>query len=150
MNIILTLLLFFNLGGARQDSSCRCRKAPPDEITLGSSTLVDLRPQRIAKVNGQVLAYGDIPLEDVLVEVFTRPDLRSWTARSSPAMERRQKRVGACLTGENGNFCISGIHAGKYELRVSKSGLTLVSGVIIVDPRRKIGAKLVVHMSMAI
>jgi len=65
--------------------------------------------------------------EDLLVEVFDNPDylLCEWKPHNPNRCTMKpsgdQRRLAACRTGKNGEFCFDNIPAGSYELRVSKS-----------------------------
>jgi hypothetical protein len=132
---VILLILLLN-GSSFPQSDCTCKKAGVDEITYGSTVLWPLEEQRVKMIHGQVFIAGSTPIlavDDALVEVFTYPEsvagLKLWSAER----ERKQKRVAACKTGENGEFCFTGLRPGRYELRVSKQGLSVASGVIVLD-----------------
>jgi protocatechuate 3,4-dioxygenase beta subunit len=144
MKLLAVVLLFANLGVFARQSGCECKKAKEDQTTYGSSTHVTLDERTVKQIEGQVNSYGR-PIEGVLVEVFTHPDL---TANG----KQRQKRVAACLTGKDGQFCFSGIRAGKYELKISKPEWEFASGILMVNPKKRHDAedRIIVHLALAI
>jgi len=137
MKFVAAVLLFANLGLPLSQPSCKCKKARKDQTTYISSTHVELDERRLRKIEGQAVTYGDSPIEGALVEVFTRPEFTSKLAIGAAERERKQKRVAACITGEDGSFCFPSIPAGRYELRISKREWEFATGVIIVDPKKR-------------
>jgi hypothetical protein len=73
------------------------------------------------ELRGRVVVSGTgKPLAGTLVEVFTHPEYllsNDSYARGKP----EQRRVAACLTGNDGRFCFRDVPSGKYELRSSSS-----------------------------
>ena len=95
-------------------------------------------------------------LEDALVEVFDKPEylLCEWEEfnpnKCTTKPPHEQRRVAACTTGKDGRFCFSAIHAGTYELRVSKDGQwNVVHAHVTVDPNAgaAAGRGIIVEMS---
>ncbi len=87
----------------------------------------------------------DGPLAGVLVEVLDHPELvlkEPHTARTG------QRRVAACLTGENGEFTLA-VPRGKYELRFSKDGGWNWTSMLIEVSRLSFRRRLTVFMEVA-
>jgi hypothetical protein len=148
MKLLALFFIFSNIGTAYNPADCNCRKAKKNETTEISSTRLDLDEQRVKKLKGQVLLHG-APLESVLVEIFTHPGLAKLPL-DAPEREREQKRIAACFTDEDGNFCFKGIPAGKYEFRVSKRAIEFAVGVIIINPQERDDNNIVVRLSPAV
>jgi hypothetical protein len=89
-------------------------------------------------------------MTNALVEVFTDPDVL--LLRSNPGVEARrakQRRVAACFTNEEGEFCLAELPAGRYELRCSSKGFQAVSQTIRVTPKSRVKKQVVVHLPLA-
>jgi hypothetical protein len=58
-------------------------------------------------------------LAGALVEVYDKPEglLLCWKERE--AIKSKQRKIAACVTGNDGEFCFDKIPADKYELRCS-------------------------------
>jgi len=77
------------------------------------------------QIKGAVMDGLKHPIEGILVEVFTRPELQTWeqlSLRTSKEREKLQKRKGFAFTDAEGKFDIVGVPSGTYELRFSKPG----------------------------
>ncbi len=95
-----------------------------------------LRKGRYREMTGVV--NSSIPEAGVLVEVFDNPGYLLDESRRGSHPE--QKRLRACVTGDDGSFCFRNLPSGKYELRASVSaGWDVTHVYIIID--RKSGSK---------
>lgn len=68
------------------------------------------------KLHGQI-KFEKKPAEQVLVEIFDKPD---WIIDGSGTVPETQKRLYSCITSKNGKFQVKNLPAGKYEVRISK------------------------------
>ena len=85
-----------------------------------------------------------------LVEVYTDPKVRM--TAYSPAVEARrakQRRIAACFTNTAGNFCLTGLPAGTYELRSSATNFQTVSQTIKVVGKGRTKRQLVIQLPVA-
>jgi hypothetical protein len=77
----------------------------------------------------------------VLVEVYDKPEglLLGWKERE--ARKNKQRKIAACLTSNDGEFCFDKIPSGKYELRCSKPAeWNCTSVYVIVDSKQRISS----------
>ena len=93
--------------------------------------------------------------DNVLVEVFDQPDylICEWRDKNpnncTTTPPDSQRRIAACVTGKDGAFCFSKLHAGKYELRVSKGAEWSPTHVLVtVDPGRGTSKPIKVHLNL--
>jgi hypothetical protein len=113
-----------------------CHKPEKGDATRLSANeyIVVVGEKSYREQQGSVKTSNDMPLENVLVEIFdTADDLledNSWNKQSE------QKRLAACVTGPDGKFCFCHLPSGAYELRSSLSeGWNVTHVHIIVDKR---------------
>jgi len=137
-SIYTAIAILFLCSNSLPQDGCPCKSAAADEITHGSSVLWSRDVQTVNKIQGQVFLAGSTPvspIDEALVEVFTYPKSVRGLAVGAAERYKKQKRVAVCKTNEDGEFCFLGIRPGVYELRVSKEGLTVSSGTVILNPR---------------
>jgi hypothetical protein len=130
MRLFLTTLLLFSSASGVGSEECSCTKAGDGVTTRGGSWQVPTTEKKVLKtIRGEVLFSKDHPLDDVLVEVFDNPDALLDLFRPCPDGEncpnsrdlpKKQKRLAACMTGEEGEFCFPDLPPGRYEVRFSK------------------------------
>lgn len=118
---------------------CNCDPAPPEAKTSWGHENVIIKKHEVFKsLRGKVVALvNGQPLAGVLVEVYDQPEglLKDWRERE--AIKAIQRRLAACVTGADGEFCFPEIPAGEYELRCSKPhGWDSTSAYVVVAPRR--------------
>jgi hypothetical protein len=86
-------------------------------------------------LSGTIKFPNDEIASDALVEVYTHPEYLLLKYPESEEKKKKQRRIAACVTGEDGKFCFGFIEAGKYELRVSQgSGFNVTHIYVEVDP----------------
>jgi hypothetical protein len=91
------------------------------------------------------------PLDGILVEVFDNPEALLEVGADLMSLERKQKRVAACKTGNDGRFSFDFIPPGKYEVRYSAQGFETKPVFITLKPfsKRASRKKLKVMMRVA-
>ena len=140
MKVVAILLVLFSLTTQLAKEQCKCLPASKDQQTSWGQENVIIKPDEAFKqLRGKVLAPTEDALEGVLVEVYDKPEglLMDWKERK--ARKVQQRKVAACLTGPNGQFCFSKLSAGQYELRASKpNGWNATSMYVVVDPKSAI------------
>ncbi|HEX8456456.1 MAG TPA: carboxypeptidase-like regulatory domain-containing protein [Pyrinomonadaceae bacterium] len=129
---IIAIALFLSLfARPLYAQECKCRAPERAAVTRAGyfEELVFEDETLYKSLRGVVhLPNDDRPMNDVLVELFTRPAGKS----------KKQHRIKACLTGEDGRFCFRGVSKGKCELRVSKNGGFEITHVyVVVDPKNR-------------
>jgi hypothetical protein len=92
----------------------------------------------LKNLHGRVEGAGG-PLQGALVEVFLN-DEASPNGRNE---KREQKRVAACKTAEDGEFCFKNLPSGRYEIRSSiDSGWDVTYVNVTVDVKKGKNQKL--------
>lgn len=140
MKLFIIILILSCLGSLFQKESCKCSQPPPEAKTSwGQENVIIKQDQPFKFLRGKIVASsGGKPLSGVLVEVYDNPEalLLSWKERE--VRKDMQRKIAACVTGEDGEFCFDKIPAGKYELRCSKPiEWNCTSVYIIVAPRQR-------------
>ena len=145
MKVIVGLMIFAVLLVAPiPGKKCDCRAAASSETTRvgGNEWVVYREPAVHRRVQGVVRMPLDELQEDVLVEVFDNPDylLCDWKPHNPNRCTMKpsgdQRRLAACRTGKNGEFCFDNLPAGSYELRVSKDqGWSPTHVYLAIDPK---------------
>jgi hypothetical protein len=147
----LILLMLLIAQDRRMARPCACMPVSDNEHTRwGNENVVISHVTRIRILRGVVMDSNQGLMANALVEVLTEPDLMLMP--SSPAMETRrarQRRVAACLTDDEGNFCLARLPAGRYELRCSAVGFNAVSQTIRVTAKGRISKRVTVHLPFA-
>jgi protocatechuate 3,4-dioxygenase beta subunit len=83
-----------------------------------------------------VYGGGSSPVENALVEVWTKPDYLFVKLPEDSQAAPQQRRVGRCKTSEDGRFCFRGLPTGRYELRASIApGWNVTHVYVVVDPK---------------
>jgi protocatechuate 3,4-dioxygenase beta subunit len=97
----------------------------------------------VRDVNGQVIS-------DVLVEVFDHPE-HLLLSYQNIEKQKAQRRVAACVIGNDGRFCFANIPTGKYEVRFSKNGgWNHTSMYVVVAPRNPKATKRGIEITMKV
>ena len=145
MKVITGFIIFTVVWGALISvKKCGCRAAASNETTRvgGNEWVVYKEPGVHQRVKGVVRMPLPELQEDLLVEVFDKPDylLCEWKPnnpnRCTMTPSDDQRRLAACRTGKDGEFCFDNIPAGSYELRVSKSQEWSPTHVyLVIDPK---------------
>jgi hypothetical protein len=151
MKVIVALLIVI-LSGASASShkgNCKCSPASSsDQTSWGHQNVIIKKEEVFKSLRGKVVTGSDgKPLGGVLVEVYDKPEglLLDWRERE--ARKAQQRRIAACVTGADGQFCFVNIPAGKYELRSSKrSGWDPTSLYVAVAPRDGVRSKIIVSL----
>ena len=131
--ILLALLLAISSRPALTSSECAVAKTA-EHTYWTHMYLVDEYPEPLPFLHGIVKAAGaeDTTLDGVLVEVFDHPEIALQTHGSQTG--KRQKRLGACITGKDGRFSFDP-KAGKYELRFSRYDCNVKAVIVEVSKK---------------
>jgi hypothetical protein len=124
-------------GGARARAECRCAPAADDDVTRwgGNEVVVGKAEKSYKRLSGEVTYGTTESASGALVELYTHPEHLFLKYPENVKKRKRQRRVAACVTGEDGRYCLGFIEAGKYELRVSKGpGFNVTQMYVEVDP----------------
>jgi hypothetical protein len=136
MRLCLGVFLIFCLTAIAKDR-CNCRQTPPDESTHwgGNLGVVYQETKTYKTIQGVVLDM-DEPFPGVLVEIFDEPDYLLFGYPQYQELQKKQHRIAACKTREDGRFCFPNISKGKYEIRASfDSGFDVTHVWVQIDPR---------------
>jgi len=140
----LLLTMFFPASVVTQ-AVCRSAKATNETTKWGGNHWNVLKEEMVYRsINGSIRMWvDDSSLENALVELYDQPDyllcerLPNNPNGCSTQPPDNQRRIAACLTGENGNFGFDGLRAGNYELRVSAGAGWNVEHIFVnVDPKK--------------
>mgnify|MGYP000432145361 CR=1 FL=1 len=154
MKLLIILFIFSSLANLSQKEDCKCSLPSSDIKThWGQENVIIKRPESFRFLHGKVTKSGDEkPLEGVLVEVYDKPEglLLGWKERE--ANKPNQRKIAACITGNDGEFCFDKIPPGKYELRCSKpTDWNCTSVYVVVAPTRhkSLASKIIVPMQIS-
>lgn len=153
MKLLLIALMLSLASGIHNVDRCQCVRPGADETThwSGSEVITVIEKKVYKRMRGTVYDAAGFLMPDTLVEVFDHPEslLLKYPARERA--QRKQRRIAACKTGEDGKFCFKGLRPGKYELRVSRdSGWNVTQVYLGLDPRgrRSTAAEIEVYMQV--
>lgn len=138
MKLLMASIIVSGLITFQPQEGCRCVPATKDETTRwGGNQSIVIKEEKVYKRLFGTVTYALVdepPISDALVEVYTQPDNLLSSATESEK-KKKQRRIAACVTGEDGKFCFGFIKAGKYEMRVSLgSGVNVTHIYVEVDP----------------
>lgn len=128
---------------------CKCHKPERGEKTRQDANMpVTMKLEgQFRELKGLVQIDAERPMEDVLVEIFDKPD---YLLGGNPFADHpNQKRLKACVTSADGKFCLRGLSSGKYEIRVSKDGGWNIT-YAYVELDQKHGTKEPIEINMSI
>lgn len=121
---------------------CRCSRSDESTRRGGNEWVVIAQRRAYREMSGKVASPDGGGMGGALVEVFDRPEylLCEWEpgkpndcTTEPPA---KQRRLAACVTGDDGRFCFENLAPGRYELRVSYgSGWNVTHVYVVVDPK---------------
>jgi hypothetical protein len=141
--VLLTLLLLIFATSDKRD--CVPARAEQQTAWGHSHAELNMQSQPVKAAKGTVKALDDVPVENVLVEVFShRGGDRPQKGDADPASD---KRIAACVTSANGVFAFN-IPSGHYEIRASKADWNSTSVLITVDTRKGKNTKLNVPLEV--
>lgn len=132
----MTLLSLSLCLTAPAQEECKCSPPRPGETThWGGNELVVEKESKVYRSLRGVVYIGDSPLRDALVEVFDHPDHLLLTHPRNEEEKAKQRRIAACKTGDDGEFCFVKLPKGKYEIRASiDKGFNVTHVWVLVDP----------------
>lgn len=151
LHITAALLVLFSLGLHPHKRKCTCLPASAEQQTSWGQQNVIIKHDEIFKtLRGKVsVPASQQPLAGVLVEIYDKPEglLMDWKERE--ARKAQQRRVAACVTGADGQFCFPKLPAGKYELRCSKPGeWDPTSAYVVIAPEDRHSKKSAIIVPM--
>ncbi len=117
MRLIASMFLLISLGTAQQNNKCVCQMEPNESPVLGNVDTGLMKGGRFRILHGRVLYPNGEPVENAIVEVFTYPKGIDNQYLRAHLLNSRDRKT-ACMTGENGRFCFTGLSSGKYLLRI--------------------------------
>ena len=116
----------------------QCKKVPDNVKPNLGNEYIELTGIKVPQLVGKVLLPDGTPENEAVVEVYKYPKEKNFPSMNVPYT---QKRIAACLTGEDGRFLFTKIKPGKYLLRAGvwrKTGFDPINVILIVDPKTKI------------
>jgi protocatechuate 3,4-dioxygenase beta subunit len=146
--VILTLLVVPLPGSLGKN--CSCLVPEPNEITHpgGNELISFIEDKTYRSVRGVVRDVNGAPLKGVLVELFDKPD---WIRKQHSSSPGSQRRIAACKTGADGNFCFENVRTGEYELRGSIDLSWNPSHVLIkINPNAKRASRKAIALRMTV
>ena len=114
-----------------------CRKAKSDDVPHGANELIQLTDQSVSTIRGEVSGPGDGAAKDIVVEIYS---YAGGDSNEGVKNALAQKRIAACITGEDGEFSFPHIKHGKYLLRAGareSRGINETYIILVVDPHLK-------------
>lgn len=154
MKPFVILFILSCLGSLLQKDDCKCSPpAPGVKTSWGQENVIIKRDEPFKFLHGKITVSSDgKPLAGVLVEVYDKPEglLLGWKERA--VRKRKQRKIAACVTGNDGEFCFDKIPTGKYELRCSKPAdwnCTSVYVVVAPHERRSLASQITVPMQIS-
>ncbi len=147
--LVITSLLFGGLVAPSRRGDCSCKTPGKGETTYkGYESITVIERDHYKSMRGVVRDPGGGAMEDVLVEVFDKPE---WMLGRQSSAPPTRHRIAACKTGAGGSFCFENIPAGEYELAFSKGIGWNDSHVYIKlkpgDPKAKTGIDMRMSLS---
>lgn len=131
-----TVLGFVLLGftGSSVFGDCHCQRAPESETThWGGNMRIEVEQKSTLKMLHGRVEYDGKPLGNALVEVFAKDG----HIPSGLDGRSEQKRLAACKTKNDGEFCFKDLPSGKYEIRSSiDTGWDVTYVVLTVDTKK--------------
>jgi len=115
-------------------AEARCKNGKDGDVPHGANELIQLTDQTVSSIRGEVSWPTGEPAKDIVVEIFIYTG-----GDSSEDMNKAlaQKRVAACITGEDGKFSFPHVKRGKYLLRAGtreSRGINETCIILVVDP----------------
>lgn len=150
--IIVSLLILSVSNSVSQSVRSKCKPVDSSVGTMWGKQNIVLREYGIFKLIRGTVRDEERPLAGVLVELYDKPEGLLLPPMERERLKAKQKRIGACETGEDGQFSFANIPSGKYELRFSKADQWDSTSVyIVVDPKNKRGTrkKLIVRLHIS-
>jgi hypothetical protein len=152
LSFALAFLLTFS-GNISAKDNCGCVKAQPDETTRqgANETITFVYRKPYQQIRGVVLDPVDAKRGDALVEVFTHPEHLLPDYPEKEKAKVKQRRLAACKTTANNNFCFPNLPAGKYELRISKdSEWKTIQIYLVVAPHNRKSSRLPIKVYLEV
>jgi hypothetical protein len=137
MKALLASIIFISLLASNPQGNCRCVPATDDDTTRwGGNEYIIVKEEKVYRyLSGTVNFQNDDPVSDALVEVYTHPEYLLLEYSEGAKKKKKQRRIAACVTGEDGKFCFGFLPPGKYEMRVSQgSGINVTHIYVEADP----------------
>ncbi|MBC8029251.1 MAG: carboxypeptidase regulatory-like domain-containing protein [Pyrinomonadaceae bacterium] len=149
--VALLVLILSGMSASSHKDNCKCSPASSSDRTSWGHQNVIIKKEEVFKsLRGKVVQESDgKALGGVLVEVYDKPEglLLDWKERE--ARKAQQRRIAACVTGPDGQFCFLNIPPGKYELRSSRPiewDPTSLHVTVAPRDRRAVRSKIIVSL----
>ena len=124
------VLLFIVLGGvAVGERKCSCVKAADDDVPHGANELIEYDSGTIKSFHGRIIFPNDEPVDHAVVEVYEVSKANK--DKSAHEISTTEQRKFACLSDENGQFCLSDLPSGSYVLRIGTLQSSGVNEVLV-------------------
>lgn len=147
-----TILIFLMLFVLHPEKQCSCKRS-----SLGKKPRVagcTLPLSRRKPWNRFVVKFTMLMgtlWQDVFVEVFDNPSARLERGVGPGDLAKKQKRIAACKTVEDGRFCFANIPSGRYELRYTKDASYETKSVIVtIGKNNQGGSKKEISVSLEV
>ena len=134
-------------------SVCKCSPPAAGETTRSGANenIVVSEKRKHTRIAGIVRDVNGQIISDVLVEVFDNPDHLLLPYPQNIKKPKPQRRIAACVVGNDGQFCFANVPPGKYEVRFSKDGgWNHTSLVVSVAPRGRNATKRNLEITMQV
>jgi len=128
--VLILTIGFLQLAGAQ------CKKPSDKDTPHGANEFILIDEGVVGRVHGTVEAHGDYA-KDIVVELYSYSGSDSYQDVSK--VLRLQKRVAACLTGDDGRFSFARLKPGRYLLRAGtreQDQYNEIYAILRLDPRR--------------
>lgn len=147
-----TILIFLMLFVLHPEKQCSCKKVESWEKAEGGWMYPPVIEKKALKsIRGEVHNANGHPLTDVFVEVFDNPSARLERGVGPGDLAKKQKRIAACKTVEDGRFCFANIPSGRYELRYTKDASYETKSVIVtIGKNNQGGSKKEISVSLEV
>ena len=138
---LLCLLGCLQFAGCSQLASAQCKQPKDEDRPHGGKEFVLAGEGPVAGIYGTIVARDEkvnnwLPVGDVVVELYSYSGGANQEDVSKAV--REQKRVVACLTGDDGRFSFSGLEPGRYLFRAGTRApdkYDEIYAILILDPK---------------
>ncbi len=139
------LLLVSAVLGLSPYAFCHCSPASERTTSWGVQNVLIAEPEPFNNVRGLVTDINRHALPNTLIEVFDQPEI---VRKDASPSRSGQKRLAACLTGQDGKFEFD-LPQGEYEVRLSKPAEWNVTSVLVKVERSARKRKIRIRLTIA-